>query len=265
MALDNKGKIHTWGTPEQNQLGRRCVQRDIKDSALRPGGIAFKRGTVIEKIACGSYHSFAIDKDGKVYAWGLNNFGELGIDHGAGESDAVVLEPTHIESLSNHKIIEIAGGEHHSLACTEDGKLITWGRIDGNQTGLARDKFTEENTIFDEHQKPRILKLPTVVDGKITSLQISLHAKANNHLGLPSIVSVAAGTDNSFAITADGKAYSWGFSANYQTGQGTGDDIETPTHIDNTAVRGKKLVYAGAGGQYSILASIAEGPAVNGV
>jgi regulator of chromosome condensation len=72
------------------------------------------------------------------------------------------------------------------------------------------------------------------------------------------IVSVAAGTDNSFALTKDGKAYSWGFSANFQTGQGTTEDIEVPTLIDNTAVRNKKLMFAGAGGQYSVLASFAE-------
>jgi regulator of chromosome condensation len=65
---------------------------------------------------------------------------------------------------------------------------------------------------------------------------------------------VSAGTDNSFAVTTDGKAYSWGFSANYQTGQGTDDDVEAPTLIDNTAVRGKQLVWAGAGGQFSIVA-----------
>lgn len=68
------------------------------------------------------------------------------------------------------------------------------------------------------------------------------------------VTSVAAGTDNCFAVTGDGKAYSWGFSTNYQTGQGTSDDVEEPTVIDNTAVRDQHLVWAGAGGQFSILA-----------
>jgi regulator of chromosome condensation len=68
-------------------------------------------------------------------------------------------------------------------------------------------------------------------------------------------VQVACGHDNSFAITKDGKAYSWGFSANYQTGQGSDDDVEEATLIDNTAVRDRKLVWAGAGGQFSILAA----------
>lgn len=80
----------------------------------------------------------------------------------------------------------------------------------------------------------------------------------NHFLGVSDIVAVAAGTDNSFAISKDGKAYSWGFSSNYQTGQGTIDDIHVPTFIDNTATRDKKIIAAGAGGQYSILIGVAE-------
>lgn len=79
-----------------------------------------------------------------------------------------------------------------------------------------------------------------------------------------------AESDHSIAITTDGQAYSWGFSANYQTGQGTDEDIETATLIDNTAIRGKQMNWAGAGGQYSVLTGIADqasavAPKVNGV
>ena len=58
-----------------------------------------------------------------------------------------------------------------------------------------------------------------------------------------------AESDCSLAVTRDAKAYSWGFSVNRQTGQGTDDDVECASIIDNTAaaVRGKKLVWAGAG------------------
>jgi len=72
------------------------------------------------------------------------------------------------------------------------------------------------------------------------------------------IVSVTAGTDNSFAVAGDGKVYSWGFSSNYQTGIGQTEDVETPTLVDNSVVRDKKLIYAGAGGQFSVVASYAD-------
>lgn len=241
LALDAKGKVLAWGCGQQNQLGRKVFEREIKHS-LKPQGIGNLpiRGAKAVKVACGSYHSFVIDQNGRVFAWGLNNYGELGIEDQAGEDDAAQLKPRLVESLADYQIRDIAGGEHHSLACTEDGKLLTWGRLDGHQVGLPMDTFTEENAIFDDRKKPRILKVPTVVPG------------------VENVVAVAAGTDNCFALTAEGKVYSWGFSANYQTGQGTVDDIEVPTLIDNSAVRDKKLTYAGGGGQYSILASVAE-------
>lgn len=69
---------------------------------------------------------------------------------------------------------------------------------------------------------------------------------------------MGGGTDHSFALTVDGTAYSWGFSANGRTGHGTEDDIEVPIPINNTAVRDKKLIFAGGGGRFSVLASVAD-------
>ncbi len=248
LARDKKGKIFSWGSGQQCQLARKPIERDVQNS-LVPAGIGnltdklpsgrSTKGTPV-KLACGSYHSFALDDQGRVWAWGLNNYAELGLPDEAGSDGGNVLKPTLVEALLDYNIVHIAGGEHHSLACTRDGKLLTWGRIDGNQVGLDPSTFTEANTIFDEYGKPRILKQPTVVPD------------------LPFISSVAAGTDHSLAVTKEGRVYSWGFSANYQTGQGTTDDIEEPTLIDNTAIREKKITWAGAGGQFSIVASVQE-------
>ncbi|EGO54340.1 hypothetical protein NEUTE1DRAFT_131894 [Neurospora tetrasperma FGSC 2508] len=236
LALDEKNKVFAWGAGQQAQLARRLLERD-ENGALFPASIGTLPGRAkAAKLACGSYHCFIIDTKGRVIGWGLNNYAELGIEAEAGTDGGFILKPQLVDSLKEHNIVDIAGGEHHSLATNDKGELLTWGRIDGHQVGHPSGSFTEENTIFDEKDKPRILVQPAVVpdiEGKI--------------------VHVAAGTDHSFAITEDGKVYSWGFSANYQTGQGTTDDIETPTLIDNSAIRDRKIIFAGAGGQYSIL------------
>ncbi|KAL7951313.1 regulator of chromosome condensation 1/beta-lactamase-inhibitor protein II [Trichoderma barbatum] len=241
LALDSKGNVVAWGCGQQNQLGRRIIERN-KMSSLIPQGVGLPRGK-IAKIACGSYHSFAIDHSGAVWGWGLNNFGEIGVESNAGEDDAVILKPVKISFLADHTVTGIEGGIHHSLACTEKGELFAWGRVDGYQVGFeleAIEKVDEEYVIRDERGTARILVKPT------------------KHEGISDIVAVAAGTDNSFAISKDGKAYSWGFSSNYQTGQGTIDDIHVPTFIDNTATRDKKIIAAGAGGQFSVLIGLAE-------
>ena len=243
LALDNNGKVFAWGSGQQNQLGRRIVER-TKLEGLKPREFGLPKGPKkgIVDIATGSYHSFAIDKAGNVYSWGLNNFGETGIPDNAGEDDALILKPQIVEALKGKKVISIQGGGHHSLCATAEGDCLIWGRMDSAQVGIAASEtsqMSDDLIIKDEHNKPRILKVPT----KVTAIK-----GAVSH--------VASSSDHSVVVTKEGKAWSWGFSANYQTGLGTTDDVEVATMIDNTAVREQKLTYSTTGGQFSILASV---------
>ncbi|KAH8660689.1 regulator of chromosome condensation 1/beta-lactamase-inhibitor protein II [Tricladium varicosporioides] len=234
LALDDKGKVFSWGTGEQSQLGRRIVER-TRLGALTPSRVALSN---IKQISCGAYHCFAIDEAGTVYAWGSNNFGQTGILDGAGLGDATIMKPGKVEALRPYKIREIQGGAHHSLACTEDNKLLIWGRCDDGQAGFKLNDLSKDKLLFDERNRPRIL-MPTVVPG--------IHA-----------VSVAAAIDDSFAITPEGKAYSWGFSESYRTGQGTVETVMEAKLLNQSEVKDKKLTYVGCGGQFSVLAGPAE-------
>lgn len=238
LALDNKGAVFAWGSGQQNQLGRRVIER-TRQNGLVPRQVDLAK-KAIAQVACGAYHSFAIDKAGKVFAWGLNNFGETGIMDGAGEANAVVLKPTTVSSLSDAEVTHIDGGAHHSIAVTKDGACLVWGRMDGSQSGMTADDVATEDVIMDERGSPRILARPTQVKN------------------VPPTVHAVCGSDHCIAITKDGKAYSWGFSASYQTGQGALEDVAEATLINNTAVSTVKLTWAGAGGQFSVLAAPAE-------
>ena len=170
LALDHKGNVVAWGCGQQNQLGRRIIERN-KLSSLIPQGMGLPKGK-ITKIACGSYHSFAIDKDGHIWGWGLNNFGEIGVQSNAGEDDAVILKPVKISYLEDHFITDIDGGEHHSLACTDKGELFTWGRVDGFQVGFAPETLSPDNSIYDERGKARILFKPLVHERELCSYSL---------------------------------------------------------------------------------------------
>ncbi|KAJ5498404.1 Regulator of chromosome condensation RCC1 [Penicillium expansum] len=230
LALNDQGRVFSWGSGQQNQLGRRIVERN-RLNGLQPREFGLPKNIV--HIGSGSYHSFAVHTTGNVYAWGLNSFGATALREGAGDDEAAIVHPTLVESLSNRDISQICGGAHHSVAIAGDGECLVWGRLDGFQSGLKIDTLSDDAVIKDERDRPRILIAPTPLPG--------IKAKV-----------VAAASDHSLAIDADGRAWSWGFSATYQTGQGTQDDIEVATVIDNTATRGKKLNWAGAGGQFSV-------------
>lgn len=237
LALISNGTVFSWGNNEQNQLGRRMMSRLHEFPWLVPGQCSLPRGII--DIGAGIYHSFAIHKTGQLYAWGSNNFGQTGIFQSAGQSDAVILYPTPVPSLKKESgIVSVTGGKDHSLALNEQGQCLAWGRIDNKALGIIAKDIPTSDVIFDTYKKPRILKVPTPisdVDGKV--------------------VFAAAGTDHSFAITQDGRAYSWGFNAQHQVGHGNEekDEVEQPTQLKNKHVSGKMLVSAAAGGQFSIV------------
>ena len=160
-----------------------------------------------------------------------------------------------VDNLQGHQIKQIVGGAHHSLACTEDGQLLIWGRVDTAQGGMEIVKFPEGDLFYDEHNKPRFLLRPTVIPSNV--LHFSRDVLANIFLDINGDY-VSAASDTCLVLDTEGRAYSWGFSANFQTGQGTTEDIQVATLIDNTAVRGKRLVFAGAGGQFGVLAGVHE-------
>ena len=233
-----------WGSGEQNQLGHRVLERKRYDSLVPT---PLRLNMKCRLIGCGIDHSFSVEKDKEdVWTWGLNTFGETGIREGAGGNEAVVFSPVRVPALSlnGDAISTITGGGHHSAATTTSGKLLVWGRIDGHQLGLEHNSLPDTEVIKDSLGRPRILIQPTELPTAT--------------IGIAKLVAV--GTDHNVAINAAGQAYSWGFNVNYQCGQGAGsDEIEEPTRVENTAVKNRDLVWAGCGGQFSVLAAVAEG------
>ncbi|KAF8864615.1 RCC1/BLIP-II [Acephala macrosclerotiorum] len=229
LALDHTGNVWSWGDSAQFQLGREYAEK-YRYNALRPAlQTNLHRGDIIY-IAAGAYHSFAIDSTQRVWAWGLNNYGQTGIIGNAGEDNAVVKRPSLVRSLCQMGVTAVEGGLHHSIACTEDGSLFSWGRCDDGQIGVPKRKLPKGDVL-----EERILLNPVLIP--------DINAK-----------SVAAGIDNSFAIDSDGKVFSWGFSQNYRTGQGKEETVDSAWLLENTAVKNKKLSFAGCGGQFSVLA-----------
>jgi hypothetical protein len=88
-------------------------------------------------VAAGAMHSLVLTESGEVYAWGDNEFGQLGL------GDMVVrLTPTKVEGLP--KVKAVAAGYDHSLVLTESGEVYAWGWNDYGQLGLGdtEDRLT---------------------------------------------------------------------------------------------------------------------------
>lgn len=123
VAVTAEGKIYTWGVGEQGQLGRKIIGRHSTDSSLTPRAINFrpkKKSTKFVKAFCGSYHTFLLHESNTLYAFGLNNYGQLGIGREVDES--CTHEPEEIDfEQEGEYVVAAAGGEHHSLLLTQTG------------------------------------------------------------------------------------------------------------------------------------------------
>lgn len=131
------------------------------------------------------------------------------------------------------------GGAHHSVAVAADGRCFVWGRIDGGQLGVefgAEQLADETLVVRDERDKPRICTRPVPV----------------SHIGEAAYASCASG--HTIFVNREGKAYSAGFGFMGQLGHGDEEDVEVARRIEAKAVREKVLTWAGAGGQFSLVA-----------
>ena len=88
----------------------------------------------VRSVHCGAYHTFLLTHTENVYACGLNNMGQLGL--GSLEPN-FTKEPVLVEALEGKGVVQLSGGEHHSLALTEEGQVYAFGRGDSSQLGLG--------------------------------------------------------------------------------------------------------------------------------
>ncbi|RDD45256.1 Ultraviolet-B receptor UVR8 [Trichoplax sp. H2] len=76
-----------------------------------PYRISFNTSKRFVSVSCGSFHSAAITENGKLYAWGLETDGRLGLGDCKQRSS-----PTEVEGFRDKKIGRIACGSKHTAA-----------------------------------------------------------------------------------------------------------------------------------------------------
>jgi alpha-tubulin suppressor-like RCC1 family protein len=114
-AIDKNGRAWGWGINGYGQLGDNTIV-----SKLTPVSVL---GTVKTfcKISTGTYHTVAIDKNGRAWAWGKNVNGQLG-------DNTIVSKLTPVSVLGTVKTFcEISSGNTFSLAIDKNGKSWSWG------------------------------------------------------------------------------------------------------------------------------------------
>lgn len=236
VVLTTHGSVYTWGAGEQGQLGRKVMERR-KIHGTTPEKIVL--GTRSHKavlVGAGNYASFAVDEKGDVWAWGLNNMGQTG----TGINEAEVQLPRKVVGLSKAElggedtVVQIAGGEHHTLFLTSQGRVYACGRSNGGQLGIPDDAPAMKGRDA-EHQD--MLDIPHLV------------AFAEDD---DPVVHISAGIHNNMAITQGGALYTWGTGPQSELGAGEESEIKTPKVIVRRNGGAWSAVRGSCGGQHTL-------------
>nr|XP_054591022.1 retinitis pigmentosa GTPase regulator b [Nothobranchius furzeri] len=175
------------------------------------------KNDVPQTIACGDEHTALITENGKLFMFGSNNWGQLGLG-----SKLTVNKPTCVKALKSEKVCLVACGRNHSIICTAQGRVFSCGGNSEGQLGLGdcEERTTFQRVgFFDSHGPIRML---------------------------------AAGSNTSAALTDDGKLFMWGDNTEGQIGLGKESQASSPQEVSV----GRPISWVSCGYYHSALVTV---------
>lgn len=147
----------------------------------------------VVKVCASRYSSMVLTKDGKVFSFGDNREGLLGV------GDTIVrCSPTHVATIKED-VVDVCLGAHHALAVTDDGQVYSWGSNRRRQLGY---------------------------DGEASSPWPGLVP-----LETQDVARCAGGGAHSICLTKNGYLYTFGANDDYQCGQKQENDESHPGRV----------------------------------
>lgn len=189
IAIKANGTVWAWGRNTKNELGDGTnIDKSLPLQIKESNGMDFKD---VSTVSAGWYHTIALKRNGTIWTWGRNVYGQLG---NGSYRDSSSPTPTGIKD-----VIAIAAGWYHGVAVKRDGTVWTWG---WNKNGQLGDGST--------------------VDSSRTPVQVP---------GLENVVAVAAGQNHTLALKRDGSVWAWGENHSGQLGDGSSSSKRKPVQV----------------------------------
>jgi alpha-tubulin suppressor-like RCC1 family protein len=169
LVLKSDGTVYAWGYNGTGGLGNGGGPDSSTPVQVKgENGVGSLTGAT--DIAAGGEHSLAI-KDGNVYAWGYNFYGQLG--NGGSGNSANSNVPVKVKGEGGVGFLtgatDVAAGAHHSLAASTSGTVWAWGRNDFGPLGNGSFGGTQATPV----QAIQLIGTTQVASGDFHSLAVS--------------------------------------------------------------------------------------------
>ncbi|MEV0456406.1 RCC1 domain-containing protein [Catellatospora methionotrophica] len=180
----------------------------------RPSAVSAAVPDEVRDVEAGGRFSLALLHNGTVKAWGANSDGQLG--------DGTTINRPIPGSVPNVRGVRaLAAGGAHSLALLANGTVLAWG---DNARGQLGDGTVDDRTA------------PVAVTG----------------LAGRKVVGIAAGSQFSLALLADGTLRAWGDNRSGQLGTGAVSPAPQTTPVTVSGLTGVKVKQVDAGDSHAL-------------
>ena len=215
LALGSDGNVYAWGNNQYGQLGNGTTNTSQKtpvrvktpDRSTYPD---LPEDFTYVQVSAGELHSLALGSDGNVYAWGNNQYGQLGNGTTGSYRNTPAKVGKPAGAPADFTYVQVSGGYWHSLAVGSDGNAYAWGYNSWGQLG--------DGTTVNYRTAPVRVKTPD----------------RSTYPNLPAdftYVQVSGGWQHSLAVGSDGNAYAWGYNSRGRLGDGTSTERHAPVRV----------------------------------
>ena len=184
-SLNLMGEVRCWGRNNLGQLGIGTIDT----YRVIPQRVGFSEK--VKMIASGADHVCALTESGKIYCWGNNDHGQLGIGQTSNKS-----APTLVSSIVG--AVKIVAGFDKTCAIFSDASAKCWG--DGSAGQLGDGDIVNRS-------------LPSQVSTSVTD-------KSGKLTPLTGIKEISLGQEHSCLIDKNDSVWCWGRAGNDRLGIG---------------------------------------------
>jgi alpha-tubulin suppressor-like RCC1 family protein len=262
MVLLADGSVWTWGSNVAGKLGNNQSSTNYSDNSFDrylpikvhgPNNVGHLNSIIA--VSAGEGINTALRSDGTVWAWGDNEFAQLG--NGTTNN---AWTPVQVSGLTN--IVAISGRAYHTLALKADGTVWAWGWNVYGQLGI--------NSTASVLVPQQVIGLtnPAIISAAYTTSLVLMSngtvkmwgtgrkgelgqggGPTSSYLpiavpGISNVVSISGDFQEPEALKSDGTIWMWGWNNLGQLGNGMANDTNQPVQTVNLT----NMIFAGVTG-----------------